>query len=40
MVPVFNNVSERSKTENYHPASPLSAVSKLDENMLVDHLKK
>ena len=32
-VPVFNNVGERSKTENYHLASLLSLVSKFYENL-------
>ena len=33
VVPVYNNVGEMSKTENYHPASLLPVVSKLYENL-------
>ena len=44
MVPVFKNVWERSTTENYHPVSLLSVVSKVFEklvnNRIVDHLEK
>ena len=35
MVPVFNNVGERSKTENYRPASFLSVVRKFYENLSI-----
>ena len=38
MVPVFNNVGERSTTENYHHVSLLFMVSKPVNNRLVDHL--
>ena len=41
MVPVFNNLGERSTTINYHPVSLLSVVSKVFEklvnNRIVDH---
>ena len=44
VVPVFNNVGERSTTKNYHPVSLLSVVSKVFEklvsNTIVDHLEK
>ena len=44
MVPVFNNVGERSTAKNYHPVSLLSVVSKVFEklvnNRIVDHLEK
>ena len=44
MVPVFENVGERSNAKNYGPVSILSVVSKVFEklvnNMIVDHLKK
>ena len=44
MVPVFNNVGERSTAKNYHPVSLLSVVSKVLEklvnNRIVDHLEK
>ena len=44
VVPVFNNVGERSTAKNYRPASLLSVVSKLFEkfvnNRIVDHLEK
>ena len=44
MVPVFENVGERSTAKNYHPVSLLSMVSKVFEepvnNKFVDHLKK
>ena len=44
MVPVFNNVGERSTAENYHCVSLLSVVSKVYEklvnNRIVDHLEK
>ena len=44
VVPVFNNVGERSTAKNYRPVSLLSVVSKLFEkfvnNRIVDHLEK
>ena len=44
VVPVINNVGERSTTKNYHPVSLLSVVSKVFEklvnNRIVDHLEK
>ena len=44
MVPVFNNVGERSTTKNYRPVSLLSVVSKVFEkhvnNRFVDYLEK
>ena len=44
VVPVFKNVGERSKAENYHPVNLLSVVSKVFEklanNRTVDHLEK
>ena len=44
MVPVFKNVGERSTAKDYHPVSPLSAVSKVFEklvnNKIVDHPEK
>ena len=44
VVPVFENVGERSTAENYHPVSLLSVVSKVFEklvnNRIVDHLGK
>ena len=44
VVPVFNNVGERSTIKNYHPVSLLSVVSKVFEklvnNRIVDHLEK
>ena len=44
LVPVFNNVGERSTAKNYWPVSPLSMVSKVFEklvnNRIVDHLEK
>ena len=44
VVPVFNNVGERSTAKNYRPASLLSVVSKAFEklvnNRIVDHLEK
>ena len=44
LVPVFNNVGERSTAKNYRPVSPLSMVSKVFEklvnNRIVDHLEK
>ena len=44
MVPVFNNVGERSTAKSYHPVSLLSVVSKVFEklvnNRIVDHLEK
>ena len=35
VVPVFKNVGERSTTENYHPASLLSAVDTFFENLQI-----
>ena len=44
VVPVFNNIRERSTAKNYHPVSLLSVVSKVFEklvnNRIVDHLEK
>ena len=44
VVPVFNNVGERSTAKNYHPVSRLSVVSKVSEklvnNRIVDDLEK
>ena len=44
MVPVFENVGERSAAKNYCPVSLLSVVSKVFEklvnNRIVDHLEK
>ena len=44
VVPVFNNVGERSTAKNYHPVSLLFVVSKVFEklvnNRIVDHLEK
>ena len=44
VVPVFNNVGERSRAKNYRPVSLLSVVSKVFEklvnNRIVDHLEK
>ena len=44
VVPVINNVGERSTTKNYHPVSLLSVVSKVFEKLvndrIVDHLEK
>ena len=44
VVPVFNNVGERSTAKNYHPVRLLSVVSKVFEklvnNRIVDHLEK
>ena len=44
VVPVFNNVGERSTAKNYHPVSLLSMVRKVFEklvnNRIVDHLVK
>ena len=44
MVPVFENVGERSTAENYRPVSLLSVVSKVFEklvnNRIVDHREK
>ena len=40
VVPVFNNVWERSTTKNYHPVSLLPVVSKVFDNSVVNHLKK
>ena len=44
VVPVFNNVRERSTAKNYCPVSLLSVVSKVFEkllnNRIVDHLEK
>ena len=42
MVPVFENVRERSTAKSYHPVSLLSVVNKVFEKLLnkkvVDHL--
>ena len=44
VVPVFENVEERSATKNYYPVSLLSVVSKVFEklvdNRIVEHLEK
>ena len=44
MVPVFENVRERSTAKSYHPVSLLSVVNKVFEkllnNKIVDHLEK
>ena len=44
VVPVFNNVRERSTAKKYHPVSLLSVVSKVSEklvnNRIVDDLEK
>ena len=44
VVPVFNNVGERSTAKSYHPVSLLSVVSKVFEkhvnNRIVGHLEK
>ena len=44
VVPVFENVGERSTAKNYRPVSLLSVVSKVFEklvnNRIVDHLEK
>ena len=44
MVPVFENVWERSTAKNYCPVSLLSVVSKVFEklvnNRIIDHLEK
>ena len=44
VVPVFQNVGERSTAKNYHPVSLLSVVSKVFEklviNRIVDHIEK
>ena len=44
VVPVFNNIGERSTAKNYHPVSLLSVVSenfeKLVNNRIVDHPEK
>ena len=44
MVPIFNNVRERSTAKNYRPISLLSVVRKVFEktvnNRIVDHLEK
>ena len=44
MVPVFNNVGEKSIAKSYRPVSLLSVVSKVFEKLvndrIVDHLKK
>ena len=44
VVPVFNNVGERSTAKNYRPVSLLSVVNKVFEklvnNRIVDHLEK
>ena len=44
VVPVFENIRERSTAKNYHPVSLFSAVSKVFEKLVndkvVDHLEK
>ena len=44
MVPVFNNVGERSTAKNYCPISLFSVINKVFEtlvsNRIVDHLEK
>ena len=40
LIPVFNNVGERSTAKNYHPVSLISVVSKVFEKHVVDHLEK
>ena len=43
MVPVFNNVGERSTTKNYRPVTLLSVASKVFEklvNRILDHLEE
>ena len=44
MIPVFNNVGERSTAKNHHPVSLISVVSKVFEklvnNRIVDQLEK
>ena len=44
MVPIFENVGERSTAKNYCPVSPLCEVSKvfrkLASDRLVNHLKQ
>ena len=44
MVPLFQNVGERSTAKNYHPVSLPSVISKVFEklvhNRIVDHLEK
>ena len=44
MVPIFNNVRERSTAQNHRPVSLLSLVSKVFEklvnNRIVDHVEK
>ena len=40
VVPVFNNIGEKSTAKNYHPVSLLSVVSKVFEKLIVDHLEK
>ena len=44
LVPVFNNVEERSVAKNYYPACPVSVVSKVFGKLvnmkLIDHLEK
>ena len=44
MVPVFNNVGERSTAKNFRPVNLLSVVSKVFEkfvnNRIIDHLEK
>ena len=39
VVPVFQNVRERSTARNCHPVSLLSVVSKVFDNRIVDHLE-
>ena len=40
VVPVFNNVGERSTAKNYHPVSLLSVANKVFDNSVFNHLKK
>ena len=40
MVPAFKNVGKKSTAKNYRPVSLPSAVSKLVNNRIVDHLEK
>ena len=44
MIPVFNNVGERSSAKNYRPVTLLSVASKVFEklvnNRILDHLEE
>ena len=44
MIPVFNNVGERSTAKNYRPVTLLSVASKVFEklvnNRILDHLEE